>query len=238
MTTDCSPPGSPVHGDSPGKNTGSGLPCLSPGDLPNPGIKPRSPALQVDSLPSEPPGKPKNTGVGSLSLLQGISLIQELNQSLLHCRWMLYQLSYQGSPIYTLLCIKEITNENLLYSSGNSTEVLCGNLKWGVWKGRGTGIHLTDSLCCTVEANTTLWSNYIPIKINLKINKFKNVSSHYQMPPGRQDHPKLRITNLPWQGMPYGLSSITAAASGWDVHIIDEKTEAEKRGEIHLGTCS
>ena len=32
----------------------------SPGDLPNPGIKPRSPALQVDSLPSEPQGKPKN----------------------------------------------------------------------------------------------------------------------------------------------------------------------------------
>ena len=35
----------------------SGLPCPSPGDLPNPGIKPRSSALQVDSLPSEPPGK-------------------------------------------------------------------------------------------------------------------------------------------------------------------------------------
>ena len=33
--------------------------------------QPRSPTLQVDSLPSEPPGKPKNTGVGSLSLLQG-----------------------------------------------------------------------------------------------------------------------------------------------------------------------
>ena len=33
----------------------SGLPFLSPGDLPNPGIKPRSPALQADSLPSEPP---------------------------------------------------------------------------------------------------------------------------------------------------------------------------------------
>ena len=30
-----------------------------PGNLPNPGIKPRSPALQVDSLPTEPPGKPK-----------------------------------------------------------------------------------------------------------------------------------------------------------------------------------
>ena len=36
-----------------------------------PGIQPRSPALQVGSLPAEPPGKPKNTGVGSLSLLQG-----------------------------------------------------------------------------------------------------------------------------------------------------------------------
>ena len=36
----------------------SGLPFPPPGDLPNPGIKPRSPALQADSLPSEPPGKP------------------------------------------------------------------------------------------------------------------------------------------------------------------------------------
>ena len=46
----------------------SGLPCPPPGDLPNPGIKPRSPTLPVDSLPSEPPGKPKNTGVGILLL--------------------------------------------------------------------------------------------------------------------------------------------------------------------------
>ena len=67
-------------------------------DLPNPEIKPRSPALQADSLPCEPPGKPKNTGVGGLSLLQGIFLTQESNQGLLHCRQILYQLSYQGSP--------------------------------------------------------------------------------------------------------------------------------------------
>ena len=45
----------------------SGEPFSSPGDLPNPGVKPRSPALQVDSLPAEPQGKPKNTGVGSPS---------------------------------------------------------------------------------------------------------------------------------------------------------------------------
>ena len=76
----------------------SGLPCSPPGDLPNPGIEPRSPALQVDSLPSEPPGKPKNTGVGSLSLLQGIFPTQESNWGLLHCRQIPYQLSCQGNP--------------------------------------------------------------------------------------------------------------------------------------------
>ena len=54
---DCSPPGSSIRGDSPGKNT----------------------------------------GVGSLSLLQGIFLTQELNRGLLHCRWILYRLSHQGN---------------------------------------------------------------------------------------------------------------------------------------------
>ena len=51
-----------------------------PKDLPNQRIEPRSPALQVDSLLSEPSGKPKNTGVGSLSLFQGIFPIQELTR--------------------------------------------------------------------------------------------------------------------------------------------------------------
>ena len=51
----------------------------------------RSPALQVDSLPAEPQGKPKNTGVDSLSLLQLVFSTQELNQGLLHCRQILYQ---------------------------------------------------------------------------------------------------------------------------------------------------
>ena len=90
----CSPPVSSVHGVSPGKNT-SGLLCPPPGDHPTPGIEPRSPTLQVDSLLSEPPGKPKNTRVGSLSLLQGIFLTQESNWGLLHCRQILYQLSHQ-----------------------------------------------------------------------------------------------------------------------------------------------
>ena len=61
----------PVHCSPPGRQEyWSRLPCPHPGDLPNPGIKPRSAALQVDSLPSEPLGKPKNTRVVNLSLFQ------------------------------------------------------------------------------------------------------------------------------------------------------------------------
>ena len=51
---DCSLPGSSVPGDSPGKNTRVGCYALLQGNLHNPGIKPRSPPLQADSLLSEP----------------------------------------------------------------------------------------------------------------------------------------------------------------------------------------
>ena len=66
--------------NSPGQNIGVGSCSLLQGGLPNPGIEPRSPALQADSLPVDPQGKPKNTGVGSLFLLQWIFPTQELNQ--------------------------------------------------------------------------------------------------------------------------------------------------------------
>jgi len=49
-------------------------------------------------LLAEPQGKPKNTGVSRLSLLQGIFPTQGSNWDLLHCRWILYQLSHKGSP--------------------------------------------------------------------------------------------------------------------------------------------
>ena len=54
-------------------------PFPSPGKLHNPGIEPKSPELQADSLSPEPQGKPKNTEVGSLSFLQWIFLTQESN---------------------------------------------------------------------------------------------------------------------------------------------------------------
>ena len=77
----------------------SQLPFPSPGKkIPNLGIECRYPALQLDSLLSEPPGKPKNIGMGSLSFLQGNFPTQKLNQGLLHCRWTLYWLTYLGSP--------------------------------------------------------------------------------------------------------------------------------------------
>ena len=78
----------------PGQNTGMGSHWGSS----QPGIKPRSPTLQADSLPAEPQRKPKNTGVGSLFLLQWISPTQDLNRGLLHCRWILYHWSHKGSP--------------------------------------------------------------------------------------------------------------------------------------------
>ena len=56
--------------------------------------------MQANYLRDESQGKPKNTGIGSLSLLQKIFQIKELNQGLLHCRQILYQLSYEGSQEY------------------------------------------------------------------------------------------------------------------------------------------
>jgi len=91
---------------------------LSPGDLPNPETEPRSPSLQADSLPVELQRKPKNTGVGSLSLLQWIFRTQELNWGLLHLRLILYQLSYEGSSrfllvIYLIVGICQSQSSNL-----------------------------------------------------------------------------------------------------------------------------
>ena len=90
-----------------------------PRNLPNSGIKPMSPALQADSLLTKLPGKPKNTGVGSLPLPQGIFLIQELNRGLLHCRWILHQLSYQGRRLDCSHDINCHNSENWPQINGN-----------------------------------------------------------------------------------------------------------------------
>ena len=80
-----------------------------------------------------------------------------------------------GTDIYTQVipCINQITNDNLLYSTGNSTQSSVGlkwegNLKKMEYMQTHSHIHLEytpDSSCCTAETHI---SNYIPIKINKK----------------------------------------------------------------------
>ena len=95
---DCSPPGFSVHEDSPGQEYWSGLPCPAPGDLPNPRIKPRSPALQADSLPSESPGKPHHLLHPSPlpSVFPSIRVFS--NESALHIRRQKWSFGFSISP--------------------------------------------------------------------------------------------------------------------------------------------
>ena len=120
---DYSLPGTSVHGDSPGKNARVSCHALLQENLPNPGTEPRFAALQADSLLFELPGKPKNGGVGSPVLLQEIFLTQELNQSLLHGRRILYQLSYQGSLSSRYACTNN-GNEHQCFVSDSRGKVL------------------------------------------------------------------------------------------------------------------
>ena len=84
--------------NSSGKNTGMGKPLLQ-GDLPDPKIEPRSPALQRDSLPSEPPGNPKY-GISSRFFGRCSSPSREISPLLLDCweflLWKVFSQSVQS----------------------------------------------------------------------------------------------------------------------------------------------
>ena len=80
----------------------SGLPFPSPGHLPEPGIEPASPALAAGFFTTAPPGKPKG-GAG--------------------CVWAANYRLY-GTSSYKLLNIKQISNKDLLYSTGNNIQYL------------------------------------------------------------------------------------------------------------------
>ena len=103
----CSLPGSSVRGISQARIL-EWVTISSPGDLSSPGVEPRSPALQADSLPSEPQGKPKNTGMGSLSLLQGIFPTQESTRGLLQVDSLPAELSEKLHSISYLIYIQQI----------------------------------------------------------------------------------------------------------------------------------
>ena len=76
------------------QSTGVGSLSLLQGNHPNPEIEPKSPTLHMASLPADPQGKPKNTEMGIPLEIP----TQDFNQGLQHGGWILYQLSYQGSP--------------------------------------------------------------------------------------------------------------------------------------------
>ena len=108
----------------------------------------RSPALQADSLPAEPQGKPKNTGLGSLSLLQQIFPTQESNQGLLHFRDILYQLSYQENLVRRhrslLHCLLSLSTQNLSHLCTDTLALTCLSPKGfnpstlpGTWQWKG-----------------------------------------------------------------------------------------------------
>ena len=86
----------------------SGLPFPSPGNLPDPGIEPRSPTLQTDALPSEPPGKSKGKGSGPNYFLPSRSkssfsiepLLPPSGEILLDFQG---RGGNQGSPVFTAL---------------------------------------------------------------------------------------------------------------------------------------
>ena len=79
----------------------------------------------------------ENTGVGSLSLLQGIFPIQGSNPSLLHCRWILYQLSYEGSPLHYWLAKYDCSLVHLrkffIFSLNNSMTSFLHSKTYRTW---------------------------------------------------------------------------------------------------------
>ena len=98
------------------------------------GIKLKSPSLQSDSLPSKAPGKPKNTGMGSLSLPQRIFPTQDSNWGLLHCRQILVgepnqnHMRYQSTST-RIAIIKREKKEHVLASLRPSYSAV-GDVKW------------------------------------------------------------------------------------------------------------
>ena len=140
---------------------------LLQGIFPTQGSNPGLPTLQADSLPAELQGKPKNIGVGSLSLLQRIFLTQQSN--LLHCRQIFYQLSYQGSPYKILLrcfpfffpCyIFEPWCVFYTYRTSQPRSVTLQMLNSSVWGGGfkmgNTCTPMADSCQCMAETTTIL----------------------------------------------------------------------------------
>ena len=107
----------------------SGLPFPSPGDLPDPGIKPGSPALQADALPSEPPGKvPKKGNAKECSNYHTIVLLSYTSKvmlKILHARLQQY-----------VNC--ELPDVQSGFRKGRGTRDQIANIRWIIEKARSS----------------------------------------------------------------------------------------------------
>ena len=127
---DCSPPGSAVH-EAPlsmgfsRQEYWSGLPFPSPRDLPDPGIKPRSPALQADALTSEPPGKPTSYSIITYTFGSTLSFY-------IWRKWDSEKL--RNLPSITEQCCgrngKDVFTPEWYSELGN---IITSNLRWFIW---------------------------------------------------------------------------------------------------------
>ena len=109
-------------------------------------------------LPCPSPGK--NTGAGCHALLQGIFQTQGSNPGLLHCRWILYKLSYQGSPAKIL---KYRYRASLLFRS-LCRDLLCFHLLINVTLSERNIFKFYHSLYCTMpvlKADKRAFSSYV-----------------------------------------------------------------------------
>ena len=175
--------------NSPGQNTRVGslslLQRIITTQGSNPGIKPRSPALQVDSLQAEPQGK-SNTGVGNLSLLQGIFQTQELKQGLLPYRRILYQLSYQEKPI-----------PKMIPSNCSHDKMIVTNTLWLIFHFKSKYTHhlfSTDTKLYPISTIVLLFSK----KNKQKKNPWQFFSSFLPMKVSKYLLSLICHTSLPW----------------------------------------
>ena len=116
----------------------SGLPCPPPGELPDPGIKPRSPALQADSLPSEPPGKlEEHNNYQQVSALPWFLLRQQqFYPPLLLHHWFTWQHSEKGKYCLSILVVlTRVPPEKVLQKPRDLRTVPWGLLRWPLQMG-------------------------------------------------------------------------------------------------------
>ena len=150
---DCSLPGSSVHGDSPGKNTGVGCHGLLQGIFPTQGSNPGLPhCMWILYCLSH--GKPKNTGVGNLYLFQGIFQIQELNWD-----------SYIASRFFTSWATREVQWSSRIRVKQPDPALLLSNPRV-----LSESLHHSDSAFLSVNSDNNTYTAFL-IKLYLRSKK-------------------------------------------------------------------